>query len=104
MGMLLFVESRECVCCRGAATPRKWRRIPGEPNVLALSSGICWRGRGKSLQRAARAVRVCESCFVAAVIERKLFSRAKQERLFAALCEAWASCFGALVREDERAA
>lgn len=100
---LFETKKRECTCCHRSAT--KFMRLHGEPNIMAFSMTVTRKGTGKSKHRAARAVRICEECFVKARSGDGIFGSPREAtQLLKALMESLWSCYSALASEDGRAA
>ena len=96
----LFPPQRTCIVCERSATPGA-KRIPGEPNVLAVSMTVYRRGTGKGQLKAAPKVNICEECFIKSV-QPSSFSwvNPRGQSFFNGLKESLSRCYSAIVEAE----
>jgi hypothetical protein len=94
----LFKPARVCICCERTATPRK--RLPGEPNIVAVSFVLYYRGAGKRILKAARKVRICADCLTKALAEPRLWQGAESRKFVAAIRESLSERYSDILDED----
>lgn len=83
----LFDKRRACECCQRSATSH--HRKEDEPNILTISMILSFKGAGKSMQKATKAIRICTDCLAFALASPNLavstgprtFTAAIRERL-----------------------
>jgi hypothetical protein len=104
----LFKPARVCICCGESATVG--RAVDVEPSVLSINSGIYRRGLARGSQKAprslkaARAICICERCFVLARASSWSGGPSKEGRkLLSALLEVLSACYNAILEHDEAA-
>lgn len=96
----LFKPTRACICCERTATPRK--RVAGEPNIVAISFVLYFRGTGKRVLQAARKVRICTDCLAKALAEPRLWQGTESRKFVAAIRESLSVRYSAILEEDAR--
>lgn len=94
----LFKSRRACICCERTATPRK--RAAGEPNVLAVSMTVYYKGNGKRMLKPVPGIRICEECFVKALAQPKLWESPEARRFIAAIRERLSVRYSELLDAD----
>lgn len=97
---VVVTDRRACVCCGSEATPK--RRVTGEPNIMSVSLTVYRRGNGKSAQRAAGSVAICEDCFNRVVRPFLFDGMVSGRRFLAALRKRLSVCYSAMLEDDSQ--
>ena len=101
---VLFAPKRECIACEASATPGA-KRVPGEPNILAISMTIYRRGSGKGQLKAARKVNICEECFIQSLAAPSMFGvNGKAKKLLGGMRDSLSECYSGLIDGEQNAA
>lgn len=103
MTAALFKPVRVCCCCGAQATNNTRERIPGEPNIIAISMVIYRRGKNKAALKSTRRIQVCEECLTSALTDGRLTWTAKsnQHKLWEAIRASVLDRYSEMCEKDE---
>ena len=94
----LFKPTRACICCERTATPRN--RKPGEPNILAISMAVYYKGHGKRTLSGVPGIRICSDCLAKALAEPKLWNSQEARKFVAAIRGRLSASYSAILDAD----
>jgi hypothetical protein len=92
-------KGRKCEVCGGTRFHRK-NPGPEEPNILAITPIVAWRGKGKFQLKNAAGVRVCEDCLAEAFKTRQLATNIKANSLWVLLRKSISERYKSMVEAD----
>lgn len=95
-----FPSKRVCCICRCEATGGRKKRVPGEPNILAITPVIYRRGSGKGQLRNAPKIVICETCMVYAVTSSGWKLPKESKSLWEAIRESISYRYSAMAEGD----
>ena len=102
-GPRLFPSRRVCCLCGADASSHLRGRIPGEPNILAITPLLYRRGSGKGRLRNAQSIHICESCLAKSLTPGRLRWNERQgdERLWEAFRSSLLDRYSSMLKEDQ---